>query len=225
MNLLLKTVVSLTWMEQMSQITEMMLRFGINLLISVFIIHVLYYRKSQRKDYYFTFMIISACIFFMVFLLGGIKLKIGFALGLFAVFGIIRYRTEQVPIREMTYLFITITTAVINALACDFSYVQLVLVNLILLAGVWILESNRWVKHRSTKLIQYDRIDLIKPEDREELILDLQERTGLNVEKVEVGYIDFLRDSAMLKVYYMPMSNEVNTIDNVVKYKPEEESK
>ena len=225
MNFLLKTMIPLTWMEQVAQISEMLFRFGINLLVVVFIIHILYYRKSQRRDYYFTFMIISVCIFFMIFLLGGIKLKIGFALGLFAVFGIIRYRTEQVPIREMTYLFITITISVINALACDFSYVQLLLVNVILLSSVWILESNRWVKHRSTKLIQYDRIDLIKPSSRTELIFDLKERTGLNVEKVEVGYIDFLRDSAMLKVYYIPLSNEVNTIDHLVKYKPEEESR
>ncbi|MDD4610079.1 MAG: DUF4956 domain-containing protein [Bacteroidaceae bacterium] len=218
MNTLLSTsVTAIPMMEQLANISEMLLRFGINALVTLFIIHCLYYTKSKRRDYYFTFMIISTSIFFLIFLLGGVKIKIGFALGLFAVFGIIHYRTEQVPIREMTYLFVIIAISVINALACDFSYLQLGITNLIFISGVWILESNRWLKHISTKLIQYDRIDLIKPERYQDLLEDLKERTGLDIEKVEVGYIDFLKDASMLKVFYKPTTNEINSVEFVTK--------
>ena len=210
---------------------ELLLRFCFNLLVVSCIIHLFYYPKSKRRDYYFTFTLISISIFLMIFLLGSVKLKIGFALGLFAIFGIIRYRTESMPVREMTYLFVIIAISVINALAVEISYAELVCTNLLFIVSIWLCESNRWLKHISCKLIQYDRIELIKPEReldllrdlREELIADIKARTGLKIIRVEVGYIDFLRDAAMLKIYYEPMTNEINTIDTLTRLPKENE--
>lgn len=202
---------------------QMLLRFAFNALIVWCIIHLLYYPKSKRRDYYFTFSLISISIFFLIFLLGSVKLKIGFALGLFAVFGIIRYRTESMPVREMTYLFVIIALSIINALAVTISYVELFATNMIFIICIWACESNRWLKHVSSKLIRYDRIELIKPEYHEKLLEDLRQRTGLKIEKVEIGHIDFLHDSAMLKVYYDSPNKEINTIDNMTKLPKDDE--
>ena len=100
--------------------SEMLFRFIINSFFIFILIHCFYYKKSRRLDYYFTFSLISISIFFLIFLLGSVKIKVGMALGLFAIFGIIRYRTETVPVREMTYLFVIISLSVINALALIF---------------------------------------------------------------------------------------------------------
>lgn len=196
---------------------QLLLHFAFNMFMVWLIIHQLYYPKCKRRDYYFTFTLISISIFFLIFLLGSVKLKIGFALGLFAVFGIIRYRTESMPVREMTYLFVIIAISVINALAVTVSYLELIVTNLIFVLSIWICESNRWLKHVSCKLIQYDRIELIKPECEVELLADLRIRTGLSIQKVEVGAIDFLRDMAVLKIYYEPQDDEVNTVDGMTK--------
>lgn len=206
-----------------SDFTQLLLRFAFNIVVMFCIIHLLYYPKSRRRDYYFTFMLISISIFFLIYLLGSVKLKIGFALGLFAIFGIIRYRTETMPVREMTYLFVIIAISVINALALNISYAELMATNLIFILSIWICESNRWMKHVSSKLIQYDRIELIKPDRMNDLIEDLQNRTGLSIKKVEVGHIDFLRDVAILKVYYEPLNEEINTIDKITKIPREEQ--
>lgn len=200
----------------------LLMRFAFNVLVTWGIIHLLYYPKCRRRDYYFTFMLISISIFFLIFLLGSVKLKIGFALGLFAIFGIIRYRTESMPVREMTYLFVIIAISVINALAVTISYVELLVTNVLFMLSIWVCESNKWLKHVSCKLIQYDRIELIKPEKSNELLKDLKERTGLSILKVEIGAIDFLHDMAMLKVYYEPYCDEINTIDAVTKIPREE---
>ena len=188
---------------------ELLLRFCFNLLVVSCIIHLFYYPKSKRRDYYFTFTLISISIFLMIFLLGSVKLKIGFALGLFAIFGIIRYRTESMPVREMTYLFVIIAISVCT--------------NLLFIVSIWLCESNRWLKHISCKLIQYDRIELIKPERELDLLRDLRERTGLDIVRVEVGHIDFLRDTAMLKIYYEPLKDEINTIDTLTRLPKENE--
>lgn len=200
----------------------LLVRFAFNTLVIWCIIHLLYYPKCRRRDYYFTFMLISISIFFLIFLLGSVKLKIGFALGLFAIFGIIRYRTESMPVREMTYLFVIISISVINALAVSISYLELVTTNVLFMLSIWICESNKWLKHVSCKLIQYDRIELIKPDRESDLLEDLRKRTGLPILKVEVGAVDFLRDTAMLKVYYEPHSSEINTIDTLTQIPREE---
>jgi hypothetical protein len=197
--------------------TQMVFRVLFNTFVVWVLIHTLYYPKSRRRDYYFTFMLISISIFFLIYLLGGVKLKIGFALGLFAIFGIIRYRTESMPVREMTYLFMIISISVINALAVTVSYTELFVTNAIFLVATWLFESHRLLKHLSTKLIRYDRIELIKPENRAELIADLEARTGLKIQKVDIGGIDFLRDTAIIRISYEPDNNEINVVDEKIK--------
>lgn len=201
----------------MADTWTLLLRFAFNTLVTWYIIHFLYYPKSRRRDYYFTFMLISVSVFFLIFLLGGVKLKIGFALGLFAIFGIIRYRTESMPVREMTYLFVLIALSVINALAVTLSYAELLVTNLIFIVFIRVSEDNRWISHVSCKLVLYDRIDLVLPERRAELIEDLQRRTGLTVVRIEVGAMDFLHDTVMLKVYYAADGEEANTVDQLMK--------
>ena len=202
---------------------QLLLRFLFNLLVVSVILRCFYYPKSKRRDYYFTFTLISISIFLMIFLLGSVKLKIGFALGLFAIFGIIRYRTESMPVCEMTYLFVIIAISVINALAVEISYAELLGTNLLFVFSIWLCESSRYLRHVSCKLVQYDRIELIRPDKKDELLKDLQGRTGLDIIRVEVGYIDFLRDSAILKLYYEPVSDEVNTIDTLIRIPREDE--
>ena len=196
-------------------LTELLIRFVLNTAVIALIVRVFYYPKSKRRDYFFTFILISISVFLLIFLMGGVKLKVGFALGLFAIFGIIRYRTESVPIREMTYLFLIIAISAINGLATSISYVELLATNLLFIVSLWILESNRWVKHVASKLVLYDNVSLITPDKEEELIEDLKKRTGLHILRVEVGAIDFSKDTAMIKVYYEPLSNEINSIDQV----------
>lgn len=197
--------------------SQLVLRFLFNTLVVWIIIHFLYYRKSFRRDYYFTFSLISISIFFLIFLLGSVKIKIGFALGLFAIFGIIRYRTESMPVREMTYLFVIIAISVINALSVTLSYAELLLTNLIFIVSIWIFETTSRLKHIACKLVTYDKIELITPEQRPSLIDDLTQRTGLDIVKVEVGTIDFLHDTAIVKVYYRPTDESKSTIDSLLK--------
>jgi hypothetical protein len=132
-------------------------------------------------------------------------------LGLFAIFGVLRYRTSQIPIREMTYLFIVIGTAVINALANKkITYVELVTANSIVIFIAWGFEHKWFMRHESKKTILYEKIDLIKPENYKQLLADLSERTGLKITRVEVGRIDFLRDTARLRIYYFEDENLPN---------------
>ncbi len=194
-----------------------------NFVVVGIIIHLFYYPKCKRRDYYFTFLMISISVFFLTFLLGNVKLKIGFALGIFAIFSIIRYRTETVPIREMTYLFTITSLSVINGLSSQISYIMLGATNLCFISVIWILEGEKWLKHTSDKLILYDKIQLITPDKQEELKADLAARTGLKIQKVEVGHIDFLRDTALLKVYYESASREVNTADHITRLPREDE--
>ncbi len=196
----------------------LVLRFTFNLLVCWIIIQFFYFKKSHRKDYYFTFMLFSVTVFLLIFLLDNVSMQIGFALGLFAIFGMIRYRTETVQIREMTYLFVVIGISVINGLAMSVSYAELCLTNFLFIAVIWVLESNRVLKHTSCKIILYERIQLVKPECEKDLIADLKLRTGLDITKVEVGHIDFLRDVAYVKVYYNSGTNEINTIDSITRF-------
>jgi hypothetical protein len=196
----------------------LLMRFAFSLLVCWVIIQFFYYKKSRRKDYYFTFMLFSVTIFLLLFLLQSIPMQIGFALGLFAIFGMIRYRTETVQIREMTYLFVIIGISVINGLAMDIPYITVVVANLLFILIIWVLESNTFLKHTSHKIVLYEKIQLIKPEFRNELMQDLIERTGLEITKIEIGHVDFLRDVAYLKVYYKANSDEINTIDTITRF-------
>ena len=193
---------------------NLLIRFVFNLLITVTIVRYIYYSISKRKDYLFTYILISSTIFLLCFALESVNLELGFALGLFAIFGIIRYRTAQIPIKEMTYLFIVIGVAVINSLANkSVSYAELVFTNLIILGMVWGLEKVWLLKHESSKRITYEKIDLIKPEKYNELLADISKRTGLKINRIEVGSVNFLRDTANVKVYYFASENRVNAAD------------
>lgn len=196
---------------------EMLIRLALNIVTIGIIVHVFYYPKAKRRDYYFTFSIIGVSIFMLIYLMGGIKLKIGFALGLFAIFGIIKYRTEQVPIREMTYMFVIIAVAAINGLATAVSYFELIVTNLIFITALAICENTRWMKHVPSKLIKYDNIKLIAHGREDELKADLEKRLGLKIIRIETGNVDFLKDSAIIKIYYEPVMDEFGTIDNINK--------
>ena len=218
---LTEDLLSETPLIDMADLWQLLFRFVFNFIVVGIIIHFFYYPKSKRRDYYFTFTLISISVFFLIFLLGSVKLKIGFALGIFAIFGIIRYRTESVPIREMTSLFTITALSVINALSIQVGLTEMLVTNAIFLLVTCLLESERWLKHTSSKLILYDRIQLITPDKREELIADLSARTGLHIQKIEIGHIDFLRDAAFIKVYYESDSRETNTVDHLTKFPKE----
>ena len=196
---------------------HLLMRFAFNLIVTWIIARYCYYVKSQRRDYVLTYMLFGAAMFLLIFLMESVSIQIGMTLGLFAIFGVIRYRTETVPIREMTYLFIFICVAVINGLALNISYVELIVANLLLLLLIWTVEGRRLLRHTSAKLVIYEKINLITPDKREEMIADLEERLGHKVNKVEVGHVDFLRDVAFVKVYYELKDGESNSVDTVTK--------
>lgn len=198
---------------------KMLILFGINLLVCWIITHFFYYKKSRRRDYYFTYMLFSTAIFFILNQLQNMKVEVGIALGLFGIFSMIRYRTEQLPIREMTYLFVLIGISIINGAGMATSYASFIAVNVIFIAIIWVLEAIGMSNRRAQKIITYEKIALIKPERREELLADLRERTGLDIVKVQVGSIDFLKDTAFLKVTYRSDDPEPNDIDMVTKFK------
>lgn len=182
---------------------KMMIRFVINIFFLTIVIRFLYYVKSRRKDYLLTYYMISTIVFFLCFTLKKFELDVGMALGLFAIFGILRYRTNPVDIREMTYLFIVIGVSVINALANKkMSYAEIMTANIIiviLLAGI----ENYWVLNQEvTKEVVYEKIENIKPENYNSLKLDLESRTGLQINKVEIGSVDFMKDTALITIYY-----------------------
>lgn len=178
-----------------------LIRFVVCFVFNGIIINQLYYKKSHRRDFYFTFMVMSVAIFFLVYFMMGMergKATMGVGLGLFGIFSIMRYRTDAMPVREMTYLFVIICLSVVHAMADN--YVELAIVDVITFGTILLCEIN--LKVKQTKLIQYDRIELIKPEKRDELKADLEARTGLKIIKVDVGGVDFLKDSAVLRVTY-----------------------
>jgi hypothetical protein len=176
---------------------------GIHMSFIFLLVRVIYYPIAKRKDFLFTYFLFSISIFMMCYLLESVKVEMGFALGLFAVFGIIRYRTDAIPIKEMTYLFIIIGMSVMNALINKkITLAELVFANLSIVALTYGLEKVWLMRHESQKLIVYEKIDLIQNGRRPELIADLTQRTGIKINRVEVGKIDFLRDTVVLKIYF-----------------------
>ncbi len=174
-----------------------------NLSVIIIIVRYIYYPTTRNKDYLFTYLLISLTVFLLCFLLDNVKLQLGFALGLFAIFGIIRYRTDPIPIKEMTYLFIVIGISVVNALANKkISHAELLFANVLIMGVAFGIERVWLLKHETRKTITYEKIELIKPENKEKLIQDIKERTGLNVTRVEVRRIDFLRDTAQIRIFY-----------------------
>ena len=193
------------------------LRFSFNLLFCWIVVYFFYYKKSRRRDYFVTFILFNTTMFMVICLMKNVEMSIAMTLGLFAVFGMIRYRTETVPIREMTYLFVITGMAVVNGLAMAVSLAELILANLLFVFVIFLFEALHFKGIRSTKLVLYERIELIVPERRAELIADLEKRLGLSIDEVEVGHVDFLRDVAFVKVTYKVPDNKATTIDQLVK--------
>lgn len=200
-----------------NHVKELLIAFFINLIAIMIVVRGLYYPKCKRGEFFFTYILIAISTFMLIYVLGDVKLKAGIALGLFAIFSIIRYRTEQVAIREMTYLFIIIAISAINGLiVSELSYGEVLIINILFILSIWICESKLLISHYSYKVIKYDNVNLITPDKREELIADLEKRTGLKIEKVEVGSIDFLKDAAIVKMYYKSKSAN-NSVDTTLK--------
>jgi hypothetical protein len=195
----------------LDSLLNLIFRFAFNLIVTLILVRFLYYQNNRRKDYLFTFLLISTIVFLLCILLDNVNLQLGFALGLFAIFGIIRYRTTQIPIKEMTYLFITIGVSVINALSgSSVSFLELVVTNLLVIGVTFSLDRVWLLKHESSKLVIYEKIELITPARYEEMLNDLRERTGLNIHRAVVGKINFLRDTAEVIIYYY--NSEVSNV-------------
>jgi len=190
-------------MDFSSELLNLIIRFGFNLTIAFIIIKLIYQRNHTNNDFVFTYFMFNSLIFFFAFLLGNVTINIGFAFGLFAVFAILRYRTDPIPIKEMTYLFIVITIGVINALSsAEVSYAELLFTNVALVGLTYFLETY-WRKNLLVRItIEYEKIENIKPENHDTLLADLKERTGLNIQSFEFRRMNFLRDTARIRIYY-----------------------
>ena len=174
-----------------------------NLTIITIIVRYIYYPVTKNKDYLFTYFLISLTVFLLCVLLDSVKLQLGFALGLFAIFGIIRYRTDPIAIKEMTYLFLVIGVSVVNALANKkISHAELLFANLLIVAVTFGMERIWLLRHEVRKNVIYEKIELIVPEKEDELIADLKVRTGLNISRIEIRKIDFLKDIANIRIFY-----------------------
>ena len=202
-----------------SSLWTLLFRFVLNFLVCWIIIRLFYYKKSQRRDYYFPFMMFAVVIFLIITLMDNMKMNVAYALGLFAIFGMIRYRTETLRIREMTYLFVVMGLSIINGQALTTSYIELLITNLLVILAIWAFEGNKHSKQLNEKVILYDKIDLVKRDREDDLKADLEARTGIKIEKMEVGHIDYLRDAAFIKIWYKPRPGESNTIGTYTKLK------
>ena len=184
-------------------LVKLLFKFSIDLIFLFIIVRLIYYRIKDEKDYVFTFFMFNILTFFICYLLRKVPMEMGFALGLFAVFGILRYRTEAIPIRQMTYLFIVIGLSMINSLANkSISWFEILLANGIITIITYLIDRVWFSTIELTKTILYEKIELIKPENEQELIEDLKKRTGLQIVAVKVDKVDFLRDTAQVKIYY-----------------------
>ena len=193
---------------------KLLVKTVFNLSIILIIVRYIYYPVTKNKDYLFTYFLISLTVFLLCVLLDSVKLELGFALGLFAIFGIIRYRTDPIPIKEMTYLFIVIGISVINALANKkMSYSELLLTNSVIIFATYGMERLWLLKHESRKVIIYEKIDLIVPENHSLLKEDLEKRTGLKITRFEIGKINFLNDTAQIFIHYYADEQDGKFID------------
>ena len=187
----------------MEDFGKLFFKFGIDLIFLFITVRFVFYRNNRDKDYLFTFFMFNLLTFFICVLLRKVPMEMGFAMGLFAVFGILRYRTEALPIKEMTYLFIVIGLAMINALTNkSISMIELIFTDCLIVGTTFGIEAIWFNNHERSKNLVYEKINLVKPEHEEELIKDLRERTGLDIFKISVGKIDFLKDTADIKIYY-----------------------
>ena len=183
--------------------TDLIIRFVLNTALIFLVVHFMYAKTSRRKDFYFSYLAIGVIVFLLCFLLNNVKLELGFALGLFAIFGIIRYRTDAIPIKEMTYLFIIIGISVMNALSNKkVSYAELMFTNAVIIFGLWFLENRLSLKQEQSIRLIYEKIENIQTQSKEKLLADLKERTGINIKRFEIQKIDFLRDVVEITLYF-----------------------
>ena len=191
----------LTWMDE--DFYTLLLRLAVNIVFITIIIRYLYYPITKRKDYLFTYYLIGMITFFLCFGLKKLDIDTGMGLGLFAIFGIIRYRTDAIEIKEMTYLFVIIGLSVVNSLASrQISIAEMAVINVSVVLLTYGLEYIWLVKHETRKTIIYERIDLITPDHYDEMLADLESRTGLSINRFDIGKIDFLNDTAQVRIYY-----------------------
>ena len=191
-----------------SDFAELLVRFLLNTGVLLLIVHFMYAKNSKRKDFYFSFLAVGVIVFLLTFLLNNVKLELGFALGLFAIFGIIRYRTDAIPIKEMTYLFIVIGVSVMNALANKkVSHVELLFTNSLIVTGLWFLEKRLMLKQEGSLRIIYENISNIHLDKHEILMQDLIKRTGIEINRFEIDKIDYLKDVAFITLYFNANGN------------------
>ncbi len=219
MNDILNTLFAWDSPSLIAELTQLAISFVINTAAVWAIVHFFYYPKGHRRDYYFTFILLSVSIFMLIYLLlnNSSDMSIGAALGLFAIFGIIRYRTESVPIREMTYLFFLVALSVLNGKTGDMSVLMRLLINGLFIFTVWICENYLTAYKEGCKFVKYDNIELIKPERYDDLVADLEERLGIEILRVEVGAVDFLTDMTMLRVFYKDPNRRIKSVDRILK--------
>ncbi len=191
-----------------SDFWELLLRFALNTAMLLVVVRQIYLKHSTRRNYTFSYIAVGEIVFLLCFLLGSIKLELGFALGLFAIFGIIRFRTDAMPFKQMTYLFVVIGISAINALANKkVSYAELLFTNAAILAGLWILERFLSRQHEGSMPIVYENINNINLDKYELLLADLKERTGYEITHFEITKIDYLRDVADITIYFNVSNN------------------
>lgn len=204
---------SITWEDQyrflgiklinLGDFSDLLVRFTFNTVMIFIVVNFIYAKNSKRKDFYFSYLAIGVIVFFLSSLLNNVKLELGFALGLFAIFGIIRYRTDAIPIKEMTYLFIVIGISVINALANKkVSYIELAFTNTAIVFGLWLLEKRLMLKQEGSIKLIYEKIENIHLKSEDILLADLKDRTGIDIVRYEVEKIDFLKDIAIIRLYF-----------------------
>lgn len=182
---------------------QLVIRFGFHLLVTFVVVYFIYAKNSRRKDFYFSYFAISVTIFTLCFLLDNVKIELGFALGLFAIFGIIRYRTDTIPIKEMTYLFVIIAISVVNALSSKkVSFMELLFTNAAIVATMWVLEKILMLRQEASLNITYERIENIHLLNKADLREDIEKRTGIKVKRIEIVEINFMRDTARIKVFH-----------------------
>lgn len=192
-------------------IFKFLFRFFFNFTVVFLISRYIYFPLTRRKEYLFTYVLISSVVFLICFLLDNVKLQMGLALGLFAIFGIIRYRTDAIPIKEMTYIFIVIGLSVVNSLANKkISFVEIFLANVIIFCITYGLEKVWFLKHELKKYVRYENIENIKLQNYDKLKQDLENRLGLVINRIEIGKVDFLNDTALINVYYYEEDQKYN---------------
>ena len=200
-------MIGLQWFDE--DFYLLLIRLCVNVVFITILIRFLYYAKTKRKDYLFTYYLIGTITFFLCFGLKKLDIDTGMGLGLFAIFGIIRYRTDAIEIKEMTYLFLIIGLSVVNALASNqLSIAEMALINVFMVVLTYILEFLWLMKHETRKTINYERIDLITPDKAPIMKKDIEERTGLAINRFEIGKIDFLNDTAQVRIFYYAEEQE-----------------